>query len=109
MKKRYKVLVVMLCVVMCFLFWFIQRNKIVATVYGAEMEKIIINNVSYVRKDTPYSGTNKSTHIGKAAWQDGTRVLDLYRIKGDEDFNYLYARHGWEGYMYVRESLGSVN
>lgn len=105
MKKKYKFLIAIICVVMCLLFWFIQRNIIVGTIYGAEMEKIIIDNVTYVRGDTPYNGTDKSFHIGKGAWQDGTRVLDLYRIKGDEEFNYLYARHGWEGQMYVRENL----
>lgn len=102
MKKKYILLIALLCVALCLLLGYMQWNKIVGTVYGAEMEKIVIDGVAYVWGDTPYHGTDKGLHIGKGAWKDGTRVLDLYRIKGDDAFNYLYARFGWEGQMYVR-------
>jgi len=106
MKKKYRILILAISLILCLSIFFIQRNKIVGTVYGPEMQKIVINEVSYVwDNETPYSGTDKSFHIGKGAWQDGTRVVDLYKIKGDKDFNYLYARHGYEGKMYVREQL----
>ena len=67
MKKKYKFLITSVCIATCLLFWFIQRNKIVGTIYGAEMEKIIIDNASYVWGDTPYNSSDKSFHIGKGA------------------------------------------
>ena len=103
MKKKLIILIAILCTVLCVALWFVHHNRIVGTVSGAEMEKIIIGDVTYVWGDTPYHGTDKGAYIGKGAWKDGTRVLDLYRIKGDDAFDYLYARFGWEGQMYVRE------
>lgn len=100
--------IIFLVITIGFLLWFSQYNKIVGTVHGAEMDKIIIDDVTYIWATSeicPYNGTDKSFHIGKGAWSDGTRILDLYKIKDDKDFNFLYARWGWEGQMYMRESL----
>ena len=110
MKKKkvmYAVLISVVLVIGCNV-WFAQYNKIVGTIYGPEMQEITINDVTYIWATTencPYNGQDKGFHIGKGAWRDGTRQLDLYRIKGDDAFNYLYARWEWEGQMYMREDL----
>lgn len=97
---------ILICVALCLLLWLFGRNKIVGTIHGAEMNQIIVDNVTYVISNTGvYNGTQKGSYIGKGAWPNGEAVLDLYRLKGDTDFYYLYARFGWEGEMYQREDM----
>lgn len=103
--KKNKILIIILCITILLTFLLVRRNKIVGTIYGPEMDKIVVNNISYVWLNTPYTGSHKRIYIGKGAWQNGERVLNLYRINGDEEFNYLYARFEWEGQIYIRESL----
>lgn len=99
-------ILILICTTLCLLLWFSGHNKIVGTVYGADMERIVVNNVTYVISSTVvYSGADKGDYIGKGAWSNGEAVLDLYRLKGDTDFFYLYARFGWEGEMYQREDM----
>ena len=111
MKKRKmtNIILIVLAVILVFGLWFYNYNKIVGTVKGPEMQKIIIKDITYTwwsgDDACPYQGTDKSNHIGKGAWSDGERVLDLYKLKGDTEFNYLYARSGWEGQMYVCEEI----
>lgn len=105
MKKKCKLFIVCLCFCIYLFIFFIRWNKIVGIIYGPEMDKIIIDNVAYVKCYTLHSSLHKSFHIGKGAWRNGIRVLDLYRIKGDKKFKYLYARYEWEGQTYVREDI----
>ena len=96
-----------LIVAIIFGVWFFNYNKIVGTVKGPEMNEIVLGDVTYVwltSGECPYN-PQKNSHIGKGAWGDGTIALDLYILKGDEDFNYLLARSGHEGQMYIRESI----
>ena len=101
--------VIILAIVIISGAYFFNHNKIVATVRGAEMDEIIMGETTYIKWSgsdmCPYSRTDKDKFLGSGAYSDGTKVLEIYTVKGDKDINYLYARFGYEGQMYVRESL----
>ena len=108
MKRTYKYLAIVFLIALLLFGWFLRYSKIVGTVYGAETDQIIIDDIVYIRttsEECPYNSSDKGLHIGKGAWLDGTPVLDLYRIKGDTAFNYIYVRYEWVGEIYMRENM----
>ena len=108
-RKIIYITVIILAVAIILGGYFYNHNKIVATVKGAEMDEIIMGETTYIKWSgdimCPYGRTDKDKHIGKGAWADGTRVLDIYTIKGDKDINYLYTLWGYDGQMYVNEGI----
>lgn len=102
------ILAILICVALCLLLWFSGRNKIVGTVYGEEMERIVVNNVTYVPNTVEIcNGTDKSVYIGKGARSNGEVVVDLYKLDQDTNLSYLYVRFGQKGQIYQRENLFS--
>ncbi|MBQ3078265.1 MAG: hypothetical protein IJC43_10445 [Clostridia bacterium] len=76
------------------------------TVHGAELERLVVDGVTYLRDDADryqqYSAADAGRYLGRALSGDRPRLW-VYAVKDDPDRNVLYVRDGYDGAFSVRE------
>ena len=79
-----------------------NNDKAVGTIYGAENDYILYNDVTYVADTSNnFSNKDRGEYLGKVTNDKVT--MKIYTVKGDENLGYLYALWDWEGNIYIRE------
>ena len=74
----------------------VLRGRVIGTVRGAELEKIIIDDVTYVQNPfLDFSYADKGRYLGRAVNDKVT--FRVYAVKGDAEGQYLYRLWSWEG------------
>ena len=100
MKKKLLLILCAAAVLLCAILLF--RGRVIGTVKGAEMEKIIIGDVVYHQNnDTGLSYRDKGRFLGRAV--SGDITFRVYAVKGDTEGQYLYRLWSWEGAFYERQ------
>ena len=80
----------------------VLRGRVIGTVRGAELEKIIIDDVTYVQNPfLDFSYADKGRFLGRAVNDKVT--FRVYAVKGDTEGQYLYRLWSWEGAFYEKK------
>ena len=78
------------------------HGRKIGTVRGAEMEKIIIDDVTYVENSRlDFSSGDKGRFLGFAT--NGDVTFFVFSVKGDTERQYLYRLWGYDGAFYERQ------
>lgn len=102
-RVRILVVVVLICLFVCFVAPILFQFPVIGRVYGAEYEYLEIDGVVYERTTShPYTSLDRGNYIG--AVKNEAITMRIYEYKGVEDREYLHALWDWEGYIYQRQA-----
>ena len=100
MKKKLPLILCAAAVLLCSIF--LSRCRVIGTVRGAEWEKIVIDDVTYVENTRlDFNGGDKGRFLGFAT--NGDVTFFVYSVKGDTERQYLYRLWGYDGAFYERQ------
>ena len=76
-------------------------SKTIGTIKGAEYEKIVIDDIEYIRTfDPEISYSDKGKYLGKVS--DGKLTFKAYSVKFDSAAEYIYCMWDHEGLIYQK-------
>ena len=100
MKKKRRFLLCAAAALLCV--FLLCRSRVIGTVRGAEWEKIIIDDVTYVENSRlNFSSGDKGRFLGFAT--NGDVTFFVFSVKGDTERQYLYRLWGYDGAFYERQ------
>ena len=95
-----KIIFVAVCIVMA-LSLTACGSKTIGTIKGAEYEKIVIDNVEYIRTfDSGISYSDKGKYLGNVS--DGKITFKAYSVQSDSVAEYVYCMWDHEGLIYQK-------
>lgn len=78
-----------------------SSDEVIGTISGAENEYIIIDNFTYVKDDfNSFSSKDRGEYLGRVT--NDKISMNVYKVKGDDSGNYIYALWDWEGNFYIQ-------
>ena len=76
-------------------------SKTIGTIKGAEYEKIVIDDIEYLRVfDSGISYSDKGKYLGNVS--DGKTTFKAYSVKSDSESKYVYCMWDQEGLIYQK-------
>ena len=78
-----------------------NSDEVIGTISGAENEYIIIDNITYVKDDfNSFNSKDRGEYLGRVT--NDKISMNVYKVKGDDSGNYIYALWDWEGNFYIQ-------